>query len=77
MDYVRRASHKVSKGRGNHDRHGGHSVAMFRDTFWLSFALMIPLVFVDGRPTLAWVTAPAFSGSKFIPAILGTILICL
>ena len=27
-----------------HDRHEGHSVAMFRDKFWLSFALTIPTV---------------------------------
>ncbi len=26
------------------DRHAGHSVAMFRDKFWLSFALTIPTV---------------------------------
>jgi Cu2+-exporting ATPase len=25
-----------------HDKHAGHSVAMFRDRFWLSFALTIP-----------------------------------
>jgi Cu2+-exporting ATPase len=39
------AGHKISKGHGNHDRHTGHSVAMFRDKFWLSFALTIPVVF--------------------------------
>ena len=27
-----------------HDRHAGHSVAMFRDKFWLSLALTIPTV---------------------------------
>jgi len=26
-----------------HDRHAGHSVAMFRDKFWLTFALTIPV----------------------------------
>src|SRR5690349_6067322 len=25
-----------------HDKHAGHSVAMFRDKFWLSFVLTIP-----------------------------------
>ena len=29
---------------GGHDRHAGHSVAMFRDKFWLSLALTIPVV---------------------------------
>ena len=36
-----RADHKMSDIHGIHDRHGGHSVAMFRDKFWLSFALCL------------------------------------
>jgi Cu2+-exporting ATPase len=58
-----------------HDRHAGHSVAMFRDKFWLSFALTIPVIIwsTDIQHWLAY-TAPAFRGSKFIPAILGTIV---
>jgi len=39
------AGHKMSDMHGSHDRHAGHSVAMFRDKFWLSFALTIPVVF--------------------------------
>jgi len=39
------AGHKMSDIHGSHDRHAGHSVAMFRDKFWLSFALPIPVVF--------------------------------
>ncbi len=39
------AGHKMSDILGTHDRHAGHSVAMFRDKFWLSFALTIPVVF--------------------------------
>ena len=30
-----------------HDRHAGHSVAMFRDKFWLSLALTIPTVLLS------------------------------
>ena len=60
---------------GSHDRHAGHSVAMFRDKFWLSFALTIPVVFwsTDVQHWLGY-TAPSFPGSKFIPAILGTVV---
>jgi Cu2+-exporting ATPase len=60
---------------GSHDRHAGHSVAMFRDKFWLSFALTIPIV-VWSPDVQHWFgyTAPAFRGSQFIPAILGTIV---
>lgn len=49
------AGHKMSDTHWSHDRHAGHSVAMFRDKFWLSLALTIPVVFwheclVDGVP---------------------------
>jgi Cu2+-exporting ATPase len=64
---------KMPDARGSHDRHAEHSVAMFRDKFWLSFALTIPVVFwsTDVQHWLGY-TAPSFPGSKFIPAILGT-----
>src|ERR1700691_1869475 len=67
------AGGKMSGAHGNHDHHAGHSVAMFRDKFWLSFALTIPVVFwsMDVQHWLRY-TAPSFPGSKFIPAILGT-----
>src|SRR5258708_26954602 len=66
---------KMSDIHGSHDRHTGHSVAMFRDKFWLSFALTIPVVFwsPDIQHWLGY-TAPSFPGSKFIPAILGTVV---
>jgi len=69
------AGHKISGMHGSHDRHVGHSVAMFRDKFWLSLALTIPVVFwsADVQHWLGY-TAPSFPGSKFIPAILGTIV---
>src|SRR5690242_9072793 len=69
------AGHMMSDMHGSHDRHAGHSVAMFRDKFWLSFALTIPVVFwsTDVQHWLGY-TAPSFPGSKFIPAILGTVV---
>ena len=65
----------MSDMHGSHDRHAGHSVAMFRDKFWLSLALTIPVVFwsTDVQHWLGY-TAPSFPGSKFIPAILGTVV---
>ena len=67
--------HKMSNVHGNHDRHAGHSVAMFRDKFWLSFALTIPVV-VWSTDVEHWLgyKAPSFPGSHFIPAILGTVV---
>jgi Cu2+-exporting ATPase len=62
-------------GRGGHDRHAGHSVAMFRDRFWLSFLLTLP-VLVWSADLQQWLgyTAPTFPGSNLIPPVLGTIV---
>jgi P-type Cu2+ transporter len=59
----------------SHDRHAGHSVAMFRDKFWLTFGLTIPVLVWSGDPQ-HWLgySAPVFPGSTLIPAILGTIV---
>jgi len=48
---------------------------MFRDKFWLSFALTVPVV-VWSADVQRWLgyTAPSFPGSKFIPAVLGTVV---
>lgn len=58
-----------------HDKHAGHSVAMFRDKFWLSFALTIPILLYS-EIIQAWlgVTLPAFPGSSYLPAALSTII---
>jgi len=67
------SGHELADKQGGHDRHAGHSVAMFRDKFWLSFALTIPVVVwsSDVQRWLAY-TAPSFPGSKLVPAVLGT-----
>src|SRR6202165_45137 len=67
------AGHNMADTHGNHDRHAGHSVAMFRDKFWLSFALTIPVVFWS-TDVQHWVgyKAPSFPGSNWIAPILGT-----
>lgn len=64
---------RSSTEHGSHDRHAGHSVAMFRDRFWVTLLLTLP--------TVAWsemiqhwfgYTAPIFMGSSWIPALFGT-----
>jgi Cu2+-exporting ATPase len=67
------AVHKMADSHGEHDRHAGHSVAMFRDKFWLSLALTVPVV-VWSNDVQRWFgyTAPSFPGSKLVPAVLGT-----
>src|SRR5467141_1848546 len=69
------AGHKMSEPHASHDRHAGHSVAMFRDKFWLSFALTIPVAFwsTDVQHWLGY-RAPSFPGSNLIAPILGTVI---
>src|SRR5713101_5174160 len=69
------AGHKMSEAHASHDRHAGHSVAMFRDKFWLSFALTIPVIFwsSDVQHWLGY-RAPSFPGSNLIAPILGTVV---
>ncbi len=66
-------SHPGMDGSSAHDAHAGHSVAMFRDKFWISLLLTIP--------TLLWghmlqgalgFRTPAFVGSNYLPALFGT-----
>jgi len=84
MDYMRHQDHKAADQHGRHttsdahakhDRHAGHSVAMFRDKFWLSFALTIPVVFwsTDVQHWFGY-RAPSFPGSNLIAPILGTVV---
>jgi Cu2+-exporting ATPase len=73
MDHTTHIDHRQVSDP--HDRHAGHSVAMFRDKFWLSFALTIPVVFwsTDVQHWLGY-RAPSFPGSNLIPPILGTVV---
>ena len=67
------AGHDMSAG--GHDRHAGHSVAMFRDKFWLSLVLTIPVILLS-HDVQEWFgyTIPMIPGIEYVPAILGTII---
>jgi Cu2+-exporting ATPase len=69
--------HAASPGdhAAGHDRHSGHSVAMFRDKFWLSLALTIPVILLS-HDVQEWFgyTIPMIPGIEYVPAILGTII---
>jgi Cu2+-exporting ATPase len=74
------AGHDMSAGTTGmhstgHDKHAGHSVAMFRDKFWLSLALTIPVVLLS-HDIGEWFgySIPMFPGIEYLPAILGTIV---
>jgi len=59
--------------RGSHNRHAGHDPARFRNRFWLSFALSLPVVFFS-ETIQGWFgyTAPSFPGSTWLSPVLGT-----
>src|SRR5262249_11176221 len=55
------AGHDMA-GHDGHDKHAGHSVAMFRDRFWLSVLLTIPIL-IWSEMVQDWLgyTAPSFT----------------
>ncbi|NJD26788.1 MAG: heavy metal translocating P-type ATPase [Chloroflexi bacterium] len=58
---------------GGHDKHAGHSVAMFRDRFWLSLLLTVPVVLLSHDVAgLVGYELPMLPGLEFAPAVLGT-----
>jgi P-type Cu2+ transporter len=66
---------KTAAAHMGHDRHAGHSVAMFRDKFWLSLILALPVVAWSAE-VQHWLgyTAATFPGSQYIPAFFGTVV---
>lgn len=76
------AAHAVSEMGGDHashgddaahDKHAGHSVAMFRNKFWITLLLTIPtLVWGEMVPRVLGFTPPALPGAKWIPVVFGT-----
>ena len=58
-----------------HDRHEGHSVAMFRDKFWLTLAMTVPVVLLS-NDVASWFgySLPDVPGIGLIPAIIGTVV---
>jgi P-type Cu2+ transporter len=71
------AGHGVGAPRHapGHDAHAGHSVEGFRDRFWLSLLLTIPVVFWSAHiQELLGYRAPEFPGSTWMPTVLGTVV---
>ena len=63
------------QGHNGHDKHAGHSPAMFRDKFWLSLLITLPVVFWSEHiQSLLGYQAPVFTGSAYIPPVLGTVI---
>ena len=59
----------------SHGQHAGHSVAMFKNRFWLTLALAVPVVFFSPMfGHLLGYAPPVFPGSGWIPPVLGTVI---
>ncbi len=64
---------KALEGHEGHDQHEGHNPEMFRDKFWLSLLLSVPVVFWAAHIQMIFrYEAPAFPGSTWISPVLGT-----
>jgi Cu2+-exporting ATPase len=58
-----------------HDKHAGHSVAMFRDLFWVSLLLTLPtLAFGHMLPRALGYHVPAFPGSHLVAPLFATLV---
>lgn len=67
--------HDASGAHDVHDKHEGHSPGMFRDRFWLSLLLTLPVVYFS-KMIQEWFgyTAPTFPGSEWVAPILGSVI---
>jgi Cu2+-exporting ATPase len=60
-------------GHEGHDKHAGHSVAMFRDKFWVSLALTLPtLIWGHMLPRALGYVPPEVPGQRWIAPVFGT-----
>src|SRR5215207_1316981 len=76
-DHRQHAEPDEHGGPGGHGGHGGHGdhAAQFRDRFWLSLVLTIPVV-IYSEMVQEWLrfTPPQFPGSQWVAPVLGTIV---
>jgi Cu2+-exporting ATPase len=66
--------HDQHAGHGGHGGHGDHA-AQFRDRFWVSLALTVPVV-AYSEMVQEWLgfTPPRFPGSEWVAPVLGTVV---
>jgi len=75
MQLVPAKKKKADMNHGTHDKHAGHSTAMFLRKFWVSLILTIPVVlYADVLKTIFKWSLPAFPGLEYMPLVLGSIV---
>ncbi|MFF0344010.1 copper-translocating P-type ATPase [Kribbella sp. NPDC004875] len=66
--------HEGHEGHGGHGGHGDHA-AQFKDRFWISLGLAVPVVFFSEMfADLLGYLPPEFPGSGLIAPVLGTVI---
>ncbi len=69
------AKKKKSDMDPSHDKHAGHSTAMFLRKFWISLLLTIPVVlYADVFKTIFKWSLPEFPGLAYMPLALGSVV---
>jgi Cu2+-exporting ATPase len=67
-------AHDAHAGHAGHAGHGDHA-AMFRDRFWWTLALTVPVVlYSEMFQRILGYTAPTFPGSSWVSPVLGTVV---
>lgn len=72
---ARNDNHSGHAGHRGHDQHADHDPNIFKQKFWLSLLLTIPIVLYSPLPhaLFGW-SPPVFPGSNLLPLILGSIV---
>ena len=75
MEHSEGEAHMNDEDHMEHDKHAGHSVAMFKNKFWISFALTIP-VLLYSMNVQAWLrfSPPNFPGASYVPFVLSSFI---
>ncbi|HET8669703.1 MAG TPA: heavy metal translocating P-type ATPase [Candidatus Saccharimonadales bacterium] len=72
---MQHTGHAMPEEHVGHDKHEGHSPGMFKRKFWLTLVLTVPvLLYSETIQELLNFSMPAFSGSEWLPAVLGTVI---
>ncbi|MAT97696.1 MAG: copper-translocating P-type ATPase [Anaerolineaceae bacterium] len=79
-DHNQHSEHEQHKEHNDHGSHGGHGShagheIMFRDRFWVSLVLSLPVLFFSSA-IQGWLgyTAPTFPGSEWITPVLSVVV---
>ncbi len=68
-------AHNGHGDQGGHDKHAGHSPEMFRDRFWFSLVLTLPILYFSEQvQQILGYRAVSFPGSEWVNPLLGTVL---